>query len=576
MSNALFNPLELEDLVLANRIAMSPMTRSRYGESGVPGEMHALYYAQRAEAGLIMAEATRVSPRATGYVATPGIFNDEQVAGWKRVTDAVHEAGGKIFCQLWHVGRVSHTQFQPDGLAPLAPSAITAPTQVFGREGMIDASAPREMTAAEIKETIEEFRIAAENAARAGFDGVDIHAGNGYLLHQFMSEGANQREDEYGGSIENRLRFLGEVIEAVRSAWPLHRVSLRLGPQIPAPGIPDFASWDLYKAVVELAKGQVGMLHIGEFVGDHPMMPPGSGAEERWAPRLKEVFEGPVIINGGLTGESAAEAVSEYADLASFGIPFLANPDLPSRIRLGVELNNPRPDLFYGGGEEGYTDYPRWEDTLGFKLSEVTREMVEKTPSEKLEEMRSIMDRVLASGIDQQALRVGDKAPDFELPDAEGQPFSLQATLKDGPVVVSFYRGGWCPFCNLELQAFHQVLGEIREHGASLVAISPELPDYIGEQEVDFPVLSDLGNEVARQFGLVFKLDPELKKLYDAFGIDLEKRNGTDSAELPVPGTFVIQPDGEIVFAQAKGDHSKRAEPRDVLVVLERLQAVPS
>ncbi len=573
MTAHLFAPFTLGDLTLKNRVAMSPMTRSRYDANGVPGELHARYYAQRAEAGLIVAEAARVSPQATGYVATPGIFSDPQVAGWRGVTDAVHAAGGAIFCQLWHVGRVSHTMFQPGGAAPVAPSAIAAPTQVFGPDGLLDTSAPRALSAQEIPGVVAEFRAAAENAKRAGFDGVEIHAGNGYLIQQFFSEGANQRTDGYGGSLENRLRFLFEVIDAVAQVWPEHRVSLRLSPQIPAPGIPDHGSWELYEAIAAGAKNRgVGLLHLGEFIGDHPMIPPGSGAKQRWAPRLKEIFAGPVMINGGLTGDAAARAVADYADLAAFGVPFLANPDLPTRIRRGLELNAPRTDLFYGGNEAGYTDYPRWEDTLAAELTAFSASLPAKMPADKLARLQTIMQRVLASGIDQQALKVGDTAPNFILPHADGTPFTLQEALDRGPVVLSFYRGGWCPYCNLELRALHRVLPDIAALGAALIAVSPELPEHAADtrqkQSLAFPVLSDVGNRVARDFGLVFEIDDELKVLYPEFGIDLLQRNGDDSHQLPVPGTYVIAPSGTVVFASAQADHARRAEPTAVLAAL--------
>lgn len=364
MFQKLFTPFELDKLTLSNRFVMSPMTRARYPD-GIPSAMNAEYYAQRAQAGLIIGEATRVSEQATGYVATPGIFTDEQVAGWRLVTEAVHRGGAKMFCQLWHVGRVSHTMFQPGQSAPVAPSAITAPTQVYGPEGMLDASAPRALETDEIAGVVAQFRVAAENARRAGFDGVDVHAGNGYLIHQFLSESANQRTDLYGGSLENRTRFLFEVVDAVAEVWPAGRISVRLGPQIPTPGISDNDSWELYEAIASgLKERRVGFLHIGELVAEHPMFPGGDTANERWAPRLKRVFGGAVIVNGGLTGETAEAALQEYADLAAFGIPFLANPDLPQRIQTGAELNEPQMETFYGGDVAGYTDYPTLEPAM--------------------------------------------------------------------------------------------------------------------------------------------------------------------------------------------------------------------
>ncbi len=576
MSDLLFTPLELGGLKLANRFVMSPMTRARTPD-GIPSAAMAEYYAQRAQAGLIIGEATRVSPQATGYVATPGIYDEAQVAGWRRVTEAVHDAGSTMVCQLWHVGRVSHRIFQAGGAAPVAPSAIRAPTQVFGPEGMLDTSEPLALTVEEIDAVIGDFRSAAENAKKAGFDGVELHGANGYLIHQFLSADANRRSDDYGGSIANRCRFLFAVVDAVAEVWPAARVGVRIGPQIPVPGIADNDSWELYEAVVlGLRARGIGFLHIGELIGDHPMLPPGSGAEERWAPRLKALFGGPVIINGGLTAETAEAALGDYADLTAFGIPFLANPDLPERVRLGAPLNEPNPSTFYGGGTSGYTDYPTLEETLGAELSQVSAKFFTSLPPERRETMGGIMRRVLASKIEEGALGVGDRCSEFELSDAEGQPVSLAGLLNSGPLVLSFYRGGWCPYCNLELRALHRLLPELRRAGAQLVAVTPELPDVAAKtalkQEIDFPVLSDQGQEVARSWGLVYTLDPELRGMYDEFGIDLAASNGDSSGELPIPATYVIDRQGIIGFAFASADHTRRAEPHEVLRAVQALE----
>ncbi|MCB4820122.1 alkene reductase [Roseicella aerolata] len=355
MSANLFQPARLGPLTLPNRIVMAPLTRSRTGSRGIPGPMNAEYYAQRASAGLIIAEATQVSAQAQGYAYTPGIHDEAQVEGWKRVTDAVHAAGGRIVLQLWHVGRISHESLQPGGALPVAPSALRPAGQAFTEAGFQPHPTPRALETDEIPGIVADFRRAAENAQRAGFDGVEIHAANGYLIDQFLRDGTNLRTDRYGGSIENRARFLLEVTEAVTRVWGGERVGIRLSPVSPANDIADSDPQALFgHAVAQLDRFNPAYLHVVEGA---------TGGARDHAPfdfqALRRAFNGAYIANNGYDLALAEQALREgKADLIAFGRPFIANPDLVERLRIHAPLNLPDRDTLYGGDARGYTDYP--------------------------------------------------------------------------------------------------------------------------------------------------------------------------------------------------------------------------
>ena len=354
----LFQPFTLGDLHLPNRVLMAPMTRSRAGAGNVATPLTATYYAQRASAGLIISEATQVAPEGQGYISTPGIYSPEQEAGWRVVTDAVHAAGGRIYAQLWHVGRISHTSFQPGGAAPVAPSAITAPGQSYTAEGPQPFSEPRALETEEIAGVVAQYAHGAKVAIAAGFDGVELHAANGYLIDQFLRDGTNHRTDRYGGSIPNRLRFLQEVVEAVAEFVPRDRIGVRLSPGGTFNGMSDSDPEPLFiAAAAALTEQKVGYLHLIDAVAGMMAGP------RRYAAALRPHFPGPLILNGGFTTETAEEALrSGLADLIAFGVPFLANPDLPRRLALGAPLNPPDFSTFYSGGEKGYADYPALAD----------------------------------------------------------------------------------------------------------------------------------------------------------------------------------------------------------------------
>jgi N-ethylmaleimide reductase len=355
----LYSPLRLADLELPNRFAMSPMTRSRALAGNVPNPIAAVYYAQRASAGLIITEGTQVSPQGVGYIRTPGMHSPEQVAGWTVVTDAVHKAGGRIFAQLWHVGRVSHPDFH-GGALPVAPSAIAAIGDAFTPEGRKALDVPRALTPDDIAEVVEQFRRGAEHAKAAGFDGVELHGANGYLLDQFLRDGANRRNDRYGGSIENRARFPLDVVDAVVSVWGPHRVGYKISPYFAALGMSDSSPIDTFAYLTrQLSDRELAYLHIAEAVAGSGAAPAGT---RRATPVLRGVFTGAVILNGGYQLESATTALAAgEGDMVAFGVPFLANPDLPERFRRGVPLNAPVVEYFYTGEDKGYIDYPTFE-----------------------------------------------------------------------------------------------------------------------------------------------------------------------------------------------------------------------
>lgn len=351
----LLQPYDLGPISLTNRVVMAPLTRSRATSDGVPKNMHVEYYRQRASAGLIITEATNISPEGRGYAWTPGIFNDEQVAAWKKVTDAVHEEGGKIVLQLWHVGRVSHPDLQPGGALPVAPSAIAPAMQAFTEGGMKDAVTPRALEADELPRVVADFVKATENSKAAGFDGVEIHSANGYLLDQFLRDGANQRNDEFGGSIENRLRFPLMVIDAVTKVFGPERTGIRISPVSPANDLKDSDPEAVFTAYVkELSARRLAYLHVieGATRGDRD-----PHAFKAWS--LRKLFDGAYMGNNNYTVDLAEERLEKgEIDLACFGRPFISNPDLVTRIRLGAPLAEWNEKTFYGGDEAGYTDYP--------------------------------------------------------------------------------------------------------------------------------------------------------------------------------------------------------------------------
>ena len=355
----LFEPVRLGELTLPNRIAMAPLTRSRAGPGEVPGALAAEYYVQRATAGLIISEATQISREGQGYPDTPGVFSDPQVRGWRQVTDAVHAAGGRIFAQLWHVGRVSISDYQPDGGPPVAPSAVAAEGRAMKPDfSFTPFQTPRALSVAEIARVVGDFGRAAERAREAGFDGVEIHAANGYLIDQFLRDGSNQREDAYGGSFENRTRFLLEVTEVVVAVWGAGRVGVRLSPTGRSNGMSDGDPERLFAHVAgALRPYGLAYLHVIEPEAGHVMAAP-EGAP-RLAARMRTAFGGPLMLNGGQTRATAEAAMTEgRADLVSVGTPILANPDLVERWRRNAPLNAPNPSTFYGGDARGYTDYP--------------------------------------------------------------------------------------------------------------------------------------------------------------------------------------------------------------------------
>jgi N-ethylmaleimide reductase len=345
-----FSPYGLADLELQNRIVMAPMTRSRAVDGNVPNPHAATYYAQRASAGLIVTEATQVSPQGAGYIRTPGIHSAEQIAGWKKVTDAVHDAGGRVFLQLWHVGRISHPDFH-GGALPVAPSAIAADGTVFTEAGPKPMVTPRALGLSELPGIVAQFRTGAQNAKQAGFDGVEIHGANGYLLDQFTRDGANKRADAYGGSVENRVRLPLDVLDAVVGVWGPGRVGYRISPNSPFNSMSDSDPRKTFSHLVEqINQRGIGYLHVVDPIAD--------GAK-RLSPVLRKIFDGTYIVNGGFDIVAANAAIGKgETDLVAFGVPFLANPDLPERFKRGAALNAPDQATFYAGDSNGYIDYP--------------------------------------------------------------------------------------------------------------------------------------------------------------------------------------------------------------------------
>ena len=353
----LFDPVQLGPYRLANRIVMAPLTRSRADDAGVPGSLHATYYGQRATAGLIIAEATNISPQGKGYIRTPGIWSKEQVEGWKLTTKAVHDKGGRIFLQLWHVGRVSHPDIQPGGALPVAPSAVRAENQqAYTYDGFKPLVTPRALETAEIPGIVADYARGARNALEAGFDGVEIHAANGYLLQQFLSDKTNKRTDQYGGSIENRTRIVVEVVDAVTEVWGGDRVGIRVAPLTKFADIGDSNPEPVYLSLIEqINPHKLAYIHVieGDTGGDRH---PAGGFDLQ---KLRRAFNGLYMANNNYDLKLAVEAREQnLADLICFGRPFISNPDLVERLRGGAPLTPADPNTFYAGEERGYTDYP--------------------------------------------------------------------------------------------------------------------------------------------------------------------------------------------------------------------------
>ncbi|HET9018449.1 MAG TPA: alkene reductase [Acetobacteraceae bacterium] len=346
----LFSPVTLGPWLLTNRVVMSPMTRRRADATDAPHALQADYYAQRSAAGLLVAEGAQVSPQGKGYPGTPGIHSDAQVAGWRLTTEAVHRRAGRIFLQLWHVGRVSHPLLQPDGALPVAPSALAAPGEAETPLGLKPFPVPHELTPSDIGNVVAEFRAAAGRALESGFDGVELHGGNGFLIDQFLRESTNRRRDGYGGSQANRARFLIELAEAVGEVFGPERVGVRISPINPWGGMQDSDPAGLFGLVAEaLSARNIAYLHVAETRTRRPMF--------NWS-KLRRRFGGLYIANGGFDRYRAEVALrSGRADLISFGRAFIANPDLVQRLRLGAPLRPADPATYYGGDARGYTDH---------------------------------------------------------------------------------------------------------------------------------------------------------------------------------------------------------------------------
>jgi N-ethylmaleimide reductase len=370
----LFEPIRVGRLELPHRIVMAPLTRSRAGQPGnVPTPLMACYYAQRASAALIVSEATQVSMQGQGYAWTPGIHSREQVAGWRLVTDAVHAAGGRIFLQMWHVGRISHPSLQPDCMPPVAPSPVKPEGMAFieneqGAGELVPFVTPRALELEEMPYLVRQYERAARNAVKAGFDGVEVHGANGYLLDQFLCTGTNRRSDGYGGRVENRVRLLLEVVDAVTAVWGPDAVGVRLSPMGQANDIRDDDPLTTYShAARELDTRKLAYLHL--------VNPAAAALEKKTPPdplamemlqRMRKAWRGVLVVAGGFDAESAERWLREgRADLIAFGRKFLANPDLPERLRAGAPLNADDPTTYYGGGETGYTDYPNLAQQRG-------------------------------------------------------------------------------------------------------------------------------------------------------------------------------------------------------------------
>lgn len=351
----LFDSIKVGASTLPNRMVMAPLTRGRAQSDGTPTEIMVEYYRQRATAGLIISEATSISPLGVGWVNAPTIFKPEDITNWQHVTDAVHQAGGRIFLQLWHTGRSSHPDFL-NGQLPVAPSAIAIQAESHTPQGKKPYVIPRTLTVEEIRATVADYATATKNAREAGFDGVEIHGANGYLIDEFLRDSANQRNDEYGGAIQNRARFMLEVVEAVVSAWSADHVGIRLSPANPYNDMSDSDPIGLFTyATEQLNKFELAYLHVLEGLPGSMM----AGPEPRVTPHIRRTYNGILMVNGGYNQELGQKALeNNEADLIAYGTLFIANPDLVERFRKGTSLNTPDPHTFYTPGEKGYTDYP--------------------------------------------------------------------------------------------------------------------------------------------------------------------------------------------------------------------------
>jgi N-ethylmaleimide reductase len=361
MSSRLFDSFKLGNLTLPNRLVMAPLTRNRALAGFVPGPLAVEYYGQRASAGLLISEATQVSQQGQGYQDTPGIYSKEQVAGWRKVTDSVHERGGRIFLQAWHVGRISHTSLQPNGGAPVAPSAIRAKTKTYVNNAFTDVSEPRALELSEIPGIIDSYKRGAANAIEAGFDGVEVHGANGYLLDQFARDGTNKRTDAYGGSIENRAKLMLEATKAVVGEIGAERTGIRISPVTPANDTTDSNPQPLFDYIVDQLNA-LKLVYIHVIEG-------ATGGPRDVAPfdyaSLRKRFKGAYIANNGYDFELATKVLAAgAADLIAFGKLYIANPDLVERLKKGAPLNEPDRATFYGGNAKGYTDYPTLDAAL--------------------------------------------------------------------------------------------------------------------------------------------------------------------------------------------------------------------
>lgn len=357
MSVDLFEPYQLGDMTLSNRMVMAPMTRNRADENNAVVPSTVTYYQQRATAGLIITEATQASPDGVGYPATPGVYSETQVTAWRKVTDAVHALGGRIFLQMWHTGRISHPSLLPNNATPVSASALRPAGQAITYNGMQDYVTPHALTTAEIAHIVTQFEHGAAQAKRAGFDGVEVHAANGYLIDQFLRDGSNHRSDAYGGSLPNRMRLLNEILDAICEVWPAQRVGVRFSPENKFNSMSDSdpqTHFEFFAA--QLSARKLAYLHVLE--GD--MQGKTSSVNYR---ALRNKFAGPYMANNGYDRVRAETALrSGAADLIAFGVPFLANPDLVRRYKEELPLNKPDQASFYGGNEHGYTDYPFYKE----------------------------------------------------------------------------------------------------------------------------------------------------------------------------------------------------------------------
>lgn len=351
----LFQPVELGALALPHRIIMAPLTRARATDR-IPNDLMVEYYTQRATAGLIISEATAISAQGYGWHGAPAIYTDEQAAGWRKVTDAVHGAGGRMVLQLWHMGRISHPDYQ-QGEAPVGPSAIAAVGEAHTPTGKKPFVVPRALSIPDIRQILEDYKVATRRARDAGFDGVEIHGANSYLIDQFLRDASNHRQDQYGGSIEKRTRFLLEVVEAVAGAWSPDRTGLRVSPTMNGNGMSDRDPVALYTHVGQTLNGYgLAYLHVAEAIRPGRLF---NADAPRVTPYIREAFQGALLVNGGYDKATAAQALrANQADAIVFGQPFIANPDLPLRLKRDAPLNDPNPDTYYSEGAEGYVDYP--------------------------------------------------------------------------------------------------------------------------------------------------------------------------------------------------------------------------